>query len=73
MRNELIKCVRRSSTIRIMYMDDDGKVTKRTVRVLKINSTTLKAFCYLRGSRRTFKIDNLLAVVSVSSERVVVS
>lgn len=72
MRNELIKCVKRSSTIRIMYMDDSGNVTKRTVKVIKINSTTFKAFCYLRGARRTFKIDNLLAVVSVANEKVVV-
>ncbi len=71
-RNELIKCARRSSTIRIMYMDDSGNVTKRTVKVLKINNSTFKAFCYLRGSRRTFKIDNLLAVVSVNNERAVV-
>ena len=71
MRNELIKYVKRSSTIRIMYMDDSGNVTKRTVRVLKINSSTFTAFCYLRGSRRTFKIDNLLAVVPVYERAVV--
>ncbi len=52
-------------------MNDDGVVTKRTVRVLKINSTIFKTFCYMRGAQRTFKIDNLLAVVSIY-ERVVV-
>ncbi len=72
MRNELMKCVRRSSVIRLMYMDESGNVTKRTVRVLKIKSDTLIAFCYLRGARRTFKIDHLLAIVSVQRERAVV-
>ncbi len=73
MRNELIKWVRRSSTIRIMYMmDDSGNVTKRTVKVLNMNSCTFKVFCYLRGSRRTFRIDNLLAFVSVNNEKAVV-
>lgn len=71
-RNELIKYVRRNSTIRIMYIDDSGKVTKRTVRVLKINSNTFTALCYLRGAKRTFKIDNLLAIVSANAERAVV-
>lgn len=71
MRNELIKYVKRSSTVRIMYMDDSGNVTKRTVRMLKINNSTFTAFCYLRGARRTFKIDNLLAVVPVIERAVV--
>ncbi len=71
LRNELIKYVRRNSTIRIMYIDDSGKVTKRTVGVLKINSSTFTAFCYLRGAKRTFKIDNLLAVVPVYERAVV--
>lgn len=71
MRNELLSSVRRSSTIRVMYMGNSGHITKRTLKVLQINSNTFTAFCYLRGARRTFKIGNLLAIVSVM-ERVVV-
>ena len=71
MRNELMKYVKLSRTLQIMYMDDKGKVTKRTVRVLKINSSTFTTFCYLRGSRRTFKFNNLLAVVPVKEREVV--
>ncbi len=71
MRNELIKCAKRSRLLQIVYMDDKGKVTKRTVRVIKINSGTFTCFCYLRRSRRTFKINNLLAIVP-KIERVVV-
>lgn len=63
MRNELIKCVKRSRLLQIMYMDDKGNITKRTVRVIKINSSTFTGYCYLRDAKRTFKIDNLLAVV----------
>jgi len=70
-RNELLRCCRCSNVIRIMYMNDDAVVTERTVRVLKINSTTFKTFCYMRGAQRTFRIDNLLAVVPIY-ERVVV-
>lgn len=67
MRIELIKCAKRSGLLQIVYMDDKGKVTK----VIKINSSTFTCFCYLRRSRRTFKINNLLAVVP-KTERVVV-
>ena len=62
MRDELIRCVKRSRVLQIVYMDDKGVATKRTVRVIKINSSTLTCFCYLRRSRRTFKINNLLAI-----------
>lgn len=65
MRNELLKYVKRSHTLQIMYIDDQGNITKRTVRVIKINRSTFTAYCYLRKSRRTFKINNLLAVVPV--------
>ncbi len=71
MRNELLKYVKLNRTLQIMYMDDKGTVTKRTVRVLKINSATFTAYCYLRGSRRTFKINNLLAVVPTKERAVV--
>ena len=71
MRNELLKYAKRSSTTRVMYMDDSGNVTKRTVRMLKINSDKFTDFCYLRGARRTFKIDNLLAVVPIYERAVV--
>ncbi len=71
MRDELIKCCRCSRLIRVMYMDDSGSVTKRTVRVLKINSSIFTAFCYLRGAKRTFKINNMLAVVPVYERAVV--
>ncbi len=71
MRNELLKYVKLSKTLQIMYMDDKGTVTKRTVRVLKINSSTFTAYCYLRESRRTFKFNNLLAVVPLKERAVV--
>lgn len=71
MRNELIKSVKRSRTLTIMYVSDNEEITKRTVRVLKINSSTFTAYCYLRKSRRTFKIDNLLAVVPITERAVI--
>ncbi|MFD2133085.1 transcriptional regulator [Pseudogracilibacillus auburnensis] len=71
MRNELIKYVKRCPTLVIMYMDDKGIITKRTVRVLKMNSSTFTAYCYLRNARRTFKINNLLAIIPIT-ERVVI-
>ena len=71
MRNELIKYIKHKPTIRIIYIDDKGNVSKRLVRVIKINSSTFTAYCYLRGARRTFKFNNVLAVVP-ATERVAI-
>ncbi|MBO1005241.1 transcriptional regulator [Pseudogracilibacillus auburnensis] len=71
MRNELIKYVKRCPTLVIMYMDDKGIITKRTVRVLKMNSSTFTAYCYLRNARRTFKINNLLAIIPITERAVI--
>lgn len=70
-RNELLESCRCSNVLRILYMSGYN-VTKRTVRILKINSTTFEAFCYLRGEQRTFCIDNVLVVVPVKNKRVIV-
>lgn len=71
MRNELIKYVKRCPTLVIMYIDDKGNITKRTVRVLKMNSSTFTAYCYLRNARRTFKINNLLAIIPITERAVI--
>lgn len=70
MRNELISAAKRSNLLEIIYQSNNGNVTKRTVRIIKINSSTFTAYCFLRKGRRTFAINNLLAVVP-KAERVV--
>ena len=71
MRNQLIKYVKHNPTIRIMYISDDGTVTQRLVRVIKINSSVFTAYCHLRKARRTFKFDNVLAIVPIYERAVV--
>lgn len=71
MRNELMKAAKRSNLLEVIYQSNSGKVTKRTVRIIKINGSTFTAYCFMRKARRTFVINNLLAVAPVS-ERVVV-
>lgn len=49
--------------LEMIYVSDAGKITKRRIKVLKINDNTFQAYCFLRRSRRTFKIDHILALV----------
>ncbi len=46
-------------------MNDSGQITKRRIKPFKVRGNTFVAYCFLRGSRRTFKIDGVLALVPV--------
>ncbi|HLR81254.1 MAG TPA: transcriptional regulator [Bacillota bacterium] len=73
MRNELIKCMKYNNLMDMIYMTNDGHITKRRIRAIKINGAYFQAYCYLRRSVRTFKYCNMLALVPViKTERMVV-
>lgn len=65
----MLKTIRQSmkhqQTLNIMYMDDNGHITKRRIQVFRITGDSFQAYCFLRESKRTFKVDNVLAVVPV--------
>lgn len=50
----------KNKIIRIIY-DNKGIITERDIRVLSIKDDKIIAFCYLRKSKRTFIIENILA------------
>jgi len=57
----------------MIYMDNNGGITKRRIKAFQVTEDSFQAHCYLRGSKRTFKIDNVLALVPVTTrERMVV-
>ena len=60
--------------LNMMYMARDGTISKRRIQAMQVGEVSFRAYCYLRKSSRTFKIDNILALVSVTlRDRVVVS
>ncbi|HLQ95464.1 MAG TPA: transcriptional regulator [Pseudogracilibacillus sp.] len=71
MRNYIMKYAKITLKLQIMYISDSGKVTKRTVQLIKINSSTFTAYCFMRKARRTFKFSNVLAIVPVYEREVV--
>lgn len=71
MREELIKSIARYQSLDMIYMANNGKMSKRRIKVLQVGASSFRAYCYLRKSNRTFRIDNILALVPVvSKERV---
>jgi len=64
-RNKLTKSIRYNESLVMMYMANDGAISKRRIRVLQVNEDSFQAYCFLRGSKRTFRIDNVLALFPV--------
>jgi predicted DNA-binding transcriptional regulator YafY len=65
-KEQLIKAMQYHQLITIMYMSKSGEISKRQVKLLKISGDKFQAFCFLKHAKRTFIIDNVLAVLPVS-------
>jgi len=66
MKEQLIKAMQRNQLLNMMYMAKDGKVSKRRIKIIKIVGGSFQAYCFTRQAKRTFMIDNVLAVVPIS-------
>jgi predicted DNA-binding transcriptional regulator YafY len=57
----LFKCSLENKSVNMMYLDQRGRITKRTIFVKRIDQNKVIAFCTLREQNRTFELDNILA------------
>jgi len=72
-RNQLIKSAEFYESLDMMYLAKDGSISKRRINVLQVGEVSFRAYCFLRKSKRTFTIDNVLALVPVvHKERMVI-
>ncbi|UCZ51910.1 WYL domain-containing protein [Bacillus shivajii] len=55
-------------TIEIIYMSNKGLMTKRTISVKQVNEHTVYGYCHLRKGIRSFKKENILAVMPKRSK-----
>ncbi|KWW16214.1 MULTISPECIES: hypothetical protein [Bacillaceae] len=47
--------------LEIIYLSEQGKITQRKIQVLEIYPGHIHAFCFLRQTKRTFKMNNILS------------
>jgi len=52
--------------VEMIYVDRMNRFTKRIVRIHSIEGGMVRAFCYEKRAFRTFKLDNVLAVLPVN-------
>ena len=73
MKLNLLESMRYGQIVDVMYMAKSGEVTKRRLKVIKLQGDSFQAYCFLRNKKRIFIIDNVLALIPViSKERSVV-
>ena len=63
MLGQLLRSMEYNESLDMMYMAKDGSISKRRVKILQVGEVSFRAYCHLRGSKRTFIIDNVLALV----------
>lgn len=73
MLDQLVKSVENNQVLDMMYLAKDGQISKRRINVLQVGEVSFRAYCFLRKSKRTFTIDNVLALVPlIGKERDVI-
>ncbi|KQL37110.1 hypothetical protein [Psychrobacillus sp. FJAT-21963] len=73
MRILLEKYFSRNQIIEMMYLSKTGEMSKRRVKVINIQGDSFQAYCFKRNAKRTFLIENVLALVPIiQKERSVV-
>ncbi|MEV9640404.1 transcriptional regulator [Mammaliicoccus sciuri] len=73
MRKTLDRAERYGEILEVMYLAKDGSISQRRVKVLQVGESSFRAYCFLRKSKRTFLIENVLAAVPVGyKERVII-
>lgn len=69
MKNSIIKVMKQNQIITMIYISKSGAITQRRVKILKLTNNTFTAYCYIRKAKRTFYIDNVLAINPVTYEK----
>lgn len=63
------KLMKYSGQLEMIYMTNEGTISQRRIKIIRVNKEVLQAYCYLRGANRTFRIENILALVPINSKK----
>ncbi|GIN92753.1 hypothetical protein J22TS1_38040 [Siminovitchia terrae] len=51
-----------SQRLELIYINKENKISQRTIKVLAVTESTIKAYCYTKRQFRTFKLANILSI-----------
>lgn len=73
MKAQILKAFKHQQVIEMMYMANDGGISQRRVKVLRVSGESFQAYCFLRREKRTFKMENVLSAYPImKKERMIV-
>lgn len=61
----LIRSIKENLILDMIYISASNQITQRKIIVKEIDSSKIRAYCFLRKQTRLFKIDNILSVMPV--------
>jgi len=64
-RIELVKYFKHGWMVELMYLSKTGEISKRKVKINKFQGDLFHTYCFKQHAKRTFLIDNVLAVAPV--------
>lgn len=68
MKEQILKAFKYQQLVDMMYMANDGSISKRRIKILKVSGDSFQAYCFLRHKKRTFKMDNVLSLMPVTQK-----
>lgn len=68
MKEQLLKLFEGNQLVDMIYVAKSNEVSKRRIKITKVNSDTFCAYCFLKQAKRTFTIDNVLALAPVTGK-----
>lgn len=69
MESILKRSLTEKTALDMIYMRNDGLITKRSIIVRQINQSYIRAYCFTSRQTKTFTIENILAVSPATTKR----
>nr|WGD69621.1 hypothetical protein P5630_04395 [Bacillus subtilis] len=67
MESILKRSLTEKTVLEMIYMRNDGFISKRSIIVRQINQSYIRAYCFTSRQTKTFTIENILAVSPASN------
>lgn len=59
----LIRAIKENITLDMIYMSASNQITQRKIIIKEMDSSKIRAYCFLRKQTRLFRMDNILSVM----------
>ncbi|WP_409359916.1 hypothetical protein [Aneurinibacillus thermoaerophilus] len=56
-------------TVEIIYLDRNGQLNQRKIRLLSVKDGKIRAYCFKRRATRYFSVENVLAMRPVVKKK----